>query len=142
MIKVAEKRFALMLQAEGFRATPGRLSMLQVLAMADQPLAIPEIVRELKGRLNQVTVYRALESLCEVGIVRRVDMQHAHAHYELAEGEKHHHHLICKNCGRIEDVERCDAKDIEKTVLQKSKQFAVIENHSLEFFGTCKKCSK
>jgi len=86
-------------------------------------------------------MYRALEALIEVGIVRQIDMQHAHAHYELVAGEKHHHHLICKHCSKVEDVESCDIADIECTVLKKSKSFASIQNHSLEFFGLCKKCT-
>ena len=134
------KKFALLLRESGYKATPGRLSLLQVLAKADFPLTPQEIVEELGGKINQATIYRALESLVEVGVVRRTDMQHAHAHYELSTGAKHHHHLICKTCGRVEDVERCDVSEIERTVLKKSKLFAMIQDHSLEFFGRCKKC--
>ncbi len=136
------KHFAFLLRENGHKATPGRLSLLQVLAKANHPLAIHEIIDALGGSVNQATVYRALESLREVSIVHRVDMQHEHAHYELVNTEKHHHHLICKKCGRTEDVDQCDAKEIEKSVLKKSKSFATIEHHSLEFFGICNKCAK
>lgn len=142
MIQVTKERFAAILRKSGYKATPGRLSLLLLLAKADHPLAIHEITEGSKGGLNQATIYRALETLCGVGIVRRVDMQHAHAHYELAEGAKHHHHLICKQCGRVEDVEHCDVAAIEQAVLKKSKAFASIQTHSLEFFGLCKKCTK
>jgi Fe2+ or Zn2+ uptake regulation protein len=141
MTEVTKERFAAMLRKNGHRATPGRLSLLLLLASADHPLAIHEMIENSKGGLNQATIYRALESLLSVGIVRRVDMQHAHAHYELAEGAKHHHHLICKQCGRVEDVEHCDVSAIEQAVLKKSKSFASIQTHSLEFFGLCKKCA-
>lgn len=135
-------RFKELLRGNGYRVTPGRLSLLQVLAKADRPLAIHDIVHELGARLNQATVYRALEALVGVDIVRRVDMQHVHAHYELSSKEIHHHHLICKKCGQVEDVERCDVTDIERTVLRKSKSFAAVHSHSLEFFGLCHKCVK
>jgi Fe2+ or Zn2+ uptake regulation protein len=134
-------QFTLLLRESGHKATPSRLSLLQILAKADHPLSIPDILRQAGGRLNQATVYRALESLVEVSIVRRIDMQHTHAHYELAAGAKHHHHLICKHCGKVEDVDTCDVEDIERSVLKKSKSFASIQNHSLEFFGLCKKCT-
>ncbi len=134
-------QWSTLLRESGHKATPGRLSLLQVLHAADTPLNIPEILKRLKGGINQATVYRALESLSDVGMVRRVDMQHAHAHYELAVGNKHHHHLICKYCGKIEDVEHCDVNAIEATVLKKSTSFATIQSHSLEFFGLCKKCA-
>ncbi len=130
-----------LLRKHGHKATPGRLALLQVLHAANTPLAIPEILKQLKGTIDQATVYRALESLSEVGIVRRVDMQHAHAHYELNIENTHHHHLICKHCGTIEDVPSCDMGAIEKRVLKKSKLFAHIEHHSLEFFSLCKKCA-
>jgi Fe2+ or Zn2+ uptake regulation protein len=138
------KDFALLLRESGHKATPGRLSLLQVLAKASRPLTIPEIAAAIEaagGSLNQATLYRALEALLDVDIVRRVDMQHAHAHYELTASAQHHHHLICKSCGHIEDVERCDIHEIEHTVLKKSKFFASIQSHSLEFFGYCKKCA-
>lgn len=141
MVKVTKEQFAAMLRKGGLKATPGRLALLLLLAKADRPLAIHDITDGSKKGLNQATIYRALESLCEAEIVRRVDMQHAHAHYELAEGARHHHHLICKNCGRVEDVEHCDVTAIEHAVLKKSKMFASIQTHSLEFFGLCKKCA-
>jgi len=142
MTEVTKEYLAAMLRKSGHKATPGRLSLLLVLAKADRPLAIHDIIDASKKGLNQATIYRALESLLDAGIVRRVDMQHAHAHYELSEGAKHHHHLICKRCGRVEDVEHCDERTIEQAVLKKSKAFASIQTHSLEFFGLCKKCSK
>ena len=138
---LAGGQFVRMLRESGYRATPGRLSLLQVLAKAEHPMAIHEIVAQLGTQMNQATVYRALEALADVGIVRRVDLQHAHAHYELSAGERHHHHLICRGCGLVEDVESCDVSVIAHTVLKGSKKFAAIHDHSLEFFGLCKKCS-
>lgn len=136
-----KKHFALLLRESGFKATPGRLSLLSVLAKSDRPLSIGSICSELKGNLNPTTVYRALEALADVGIVRRVDMGHDHADYELTEGEKHHHHVICKKCDDVEDVDVCDAKEFERVVLKRAKRFAAIGDHSLEFFGLCKKCA-
>ena len=137
-----KEQLATLLRETGHKVTPGRLSLLQVLAKADSPLSINEIVTKLKSEMNQATIYRAVEALADVGVIRRVDMQHAHTHYELSAGEKHHHHLICKMCGVTEDVERCDIEMIEKSVLRRSKNFASIKEHSLEFFGYCRKCTR
>ena len=136
-----EKEYTLLLRTHGYRVTLGKLSLLETLAKSKRPLATQDIVHEMQGSLNQGTIYRALESLVNAGIVRRVDMQHAHAHYELAANRAHHHHLICKKCGRVEDIEQCDVTAIEKKVVKKSAAFASITEHSLEFFGLCKKCS-
>jgi Fe2+ or Zn2+ uptake regulation protein len=136
-----KEKFSMLLREGGYKATQSRLSLLQVLAKADKPLSIASIVKEVGSSVNQATLYRAVEALADVGIIRRIDMQHPHMHYELAGGKKHHHHLICKKCGRIEDVENCDVTEIEHAVLKKSKHFSVIQTHSLEFFGLCIKCN-
>lgn len=136
------KRFSLLLHKGGFRATPGRLSLLSVLANAKRPMSIPSILKEVGRELNQATVYRALEALADAGIVRRVDMGHGHADYELVEGERHHHHLICKRCGVVENINGCDAQEMEKMVLRASRKFTEISHHSLEFFGICTACAR
>lgn len=136
------EKFSSVLRANGYKATPARLHVLSVLKSADHPLTTQEILKKLGGKVNQATVYRTLESLLAVSIVRQVDMQHGHAHYELLSGSTHHHHLICRSCGQTEDVPRCGIEAIEASVLQKSKTFANIEDHALEFFGQCKKCIK
>ena len=142
-MKSTPSPFAAMLRESGYKATPSRLSLLQILAKADAPISIPDIIKESQERLTQATLYRALDSLTEVGIVRRIDVGHAHAHYELEVCEKHHHHhLICKMCGKIEDVELCEVRDISTATLKHSKEFSTIQGHSLEFFGVCKKCAK
>jgi len=54
--------------------------------------------------------------------------------------EDHHHHLICLECDKVEDVELAnDLNEIEKRILQKNG-FKII-NHTLEFYGLCKQCS-
>ena len=136
------KNFSVILRDNGYKATPARLALLAVLKNADHPLTIQELLKELGGKVNQATIYRSLESLLAVSIVRQVDMQHGHAHYELHSGQAHHHHLICRSCGQTEDVQQCDIMAIEDSVLKKSRTFASIEEHSLEFFGMCKKCAK
>jgi Fe2+ or Zn2+ uptake regulation protein len=99
-------------------------------------------MEKLHGHANQTTVYRALEALAETGAVLRVDLGHAHAHYEVARKKDHHHHIICKSCGKIEDIEVCGPRELESTVLKKSKKFSIIKSHALEFFGVCNICVK
>ncbi len=133
--------FRTALRGVGFRATPGRLAVLHVLKSAHEPLSIREVKKLLQVRIDQVTVYRILYSLAEAGLIRRVDFQHRHAHYELADAADHHH-LICTSCGTIEDFSGCDFDEIAKDALRKSKAFAEITQHSLELFGLCTKCAK
>src|ERR1700761_5621683 len=98
------------------------------------PLSVERIGKKLKGEANEVTLYRALEALADKQIIRRVDLGHGHAHYEME--KHHHHHLICTDCGTVEDVAICPLPQLER-----SKKFASIYSHSVEFFGLCLHCS-
>lgn len=130
-----------LLRETGLKATPGRIELLQFLRKEQKPLTVKEIVQGLRGALDQVTVYRALEALTLKGVIRKVDMRHPHAHYEMVIGREHHHHLICTLCERVEDVAHCETGNLEYQVLRSSKEFTSIESHALEFYGVCKKCS-
>lgn len=142
MKRVANPDFGEMLHSRGFKTTPGRIALLRVLKQFKEPLSILRITKELGNKLNPATVYRALEALVDSGMVRKVDLQHSHAHYELVEGNEHHHHLICQICGEVEDVGGCNPKTLEKSILRFSRNFKEIRSHSLEFFGHCRSCVK
>jgi Fe2+ or Zn2+ uptake regulation protein len=128
---------AVLLREAGMRATPGRIALIKVLAQEPKPASVQLIERKLKGALNQVTLYRALEALTAAGIVSRVNLEHDHAHFELTAGRPHHHHAICRNCGHIADIELTHEHFPEKRI----PGFARIERYSLELFGICTKCT-
>ena len=126
------------LRKRGFRVTKPRLAVLGALSKQKRPVSIADIYTDVRKAMNQSTTYRAVEDLERVGLVRRVDFRHEHAHYELA--EDHHHHVICKKCGTTENLTSCGGKRLEREVLKKSG-FKTIESHSMEFYGLCRKCS-
>lgn len=130
-----------LLREHGLRATAGRVRLLRELARETKPLSIEELGRRLRGSLNGVTLYRALVGLHEAGIVGRSDLRHGHAHYELVFGRPHHHHLVCRSCGLVEDIEVRHASEPAFDALRSSKRFARVDDYALEFFGTCKNCS-
>ena len=130
------------LHAAGHRATPKRLALLRVLREAGSPLPAAEIAARLSLAADQATVYRTLDALTESGLVRKVAFNDRHAYYESAIGESHHHHIVCRDCGKVEDVESCTADDLMRMALQGSKSFSSIQAHALEFFSTCDSCAK
>lgn len=136
------QHFKELLRGANQRATPGRIALLETLEKSTRPLSTRGIAEKLPRSLDQATLYRALEALTGAGIVRRVDFQHDHAHYELASGKTHHHHLICEKCDTVEDIEECSAEKLGAMLLKKSKKFGSIKNHSLEFYGICNSCIK
>jgi len=139
---MARQDFGALLRARGFKATPGRITLLRILQRRGRPLSLAQLAQTLGRRLNQATVYRALEALVAAGMLRKVDFQHAHSLYELVEGQRHHHHLLCRRCGLIEDITGCDERQLEQTILRRSRRFDAIESHAMEFFGRCKKCAR
>ncbi len=129
------------LHQAGFRITPGRVRLLNVLAGETRPLTVRQIQEKLgKTGLNEVTLYRALEALAATNIVRRVDLRHGQAYrYELA--DQHHHHIVCTDCGIIEDFSDSRLEKAMVEAAQKSRSFKKINNHAMELFGLCTDCS-
>jgi Fe2+ or Zn2+ uptake regulation protein len=92
-------RYANMLREAGFRATYGRVTLLQVLAQADKPMSVEAVAKAVRGKLDLVNTYRALEALTKAALVARVDVGHRHIHYALAAHGRHTHQFMCTLCG-------------------------------------------
>jgi Fe2+ or Zn2+ uptake regulation protein len=116
----------------GYKATPQRLAVLQALA-AQQHQSMGEIRQRCPG-VGIVTVYRTLDLLSELGIVRRMELGDG-PRYELAGA--HHHHVICEFCGDISEFEECPL-DPKRLSLEHSG--FEIRSHSLEVYGRCAEC--
>ncbi len=135
------EKFRPLLRTAGLKATPERLAVLAVLHTAKKPLSVKDIKDTLQPHAaDQATIYRTIQSLLKSNIVRPVNFEHDHNHYELV-SDTHHHHLICERCGKAVDVSQCDTSALEKQV-QAISGFATINHHALEFFGVCKSCAK
>ncbi|HEY0948258.1 MAG TPA: Fur family transcriptional regulator [Candidatus Paceibacterota bacterium] len=130
-----------LLRDAGLRATPGRIALLHALAKEPKPVPVEKLAKSLKGKLNQVTLYRALEAFENANIVTRAGLGHEHAHYELLLDRPHHHHAVCRACGHVEDIEIPHSPSPEKDAERRAKGFASIDRYSLEFFGTCRSCA-
>jgi len=132
---------AIRIRDAGFRATKPRLLLLSHLYKSKSPQSIAEIAAALKTSVNQVTVYRIVDTFKKAGLVRELDLRQGRPRYELAD-LNHHHHVICVKCGRIEKFTGCESKRITQKALTQTKGFGQITSHSLEFFGLCNSCIK
>lgn len=133
--------FSELLKQADLKVTKPRLAILDTLNNAVAPLSAKDVYQKLGSRyqIDQATIYRNLGNLVKNKLIRQVNFQHDHNHYELA--ESHHHHAICQSCGKVVDISKCDITTLEKQVKTVSG-FANINQHALEFFGLCKKCAK
>jgi Fur family transcriptional regulator, ferric uptake regulator len=139
--KTLETKYRPLLQKAGLKVTPERLSILDALSKEKRPLSVKNLKVQLKGTgVDQATIYRNMGSLAKGNVVRLVNFQHDHNHYELVD-DKHHHHLICESCGKVVDVSTCNTDKVERQI-KKIGGFATVNSHALEFFGLCKACVK
>lgn len=123
----------------GMRETPARRKVLGLLSASKRPLSVKDLVSKLPGA-DTVTVYRTVDALVKAGRAKRVDLGGRAALYESS--DRHHHHIVCTSCGKIEDFEDCALGGAEKAILGHSKSFARITDHSFELFGLCVACDK
>ncbi len=127
---------------QGARKITGpRQAILDVLRRHQSPLSNKEIHAALgKESCDLATVYRNLNTLEEMRLVRRFDLGDGVARFELlAEGDDgHHHHLVCRKCSLVVEIDECFPADIEAEIGRRHGFTQV--SHRLEFFGLCSRC--
>ena len=123
----------------GLKITPARLAILEAFSNRCHPLSAEDIYKKLKeNKIDLVTIYRTLASFEEVGILRKVDLHKDSQFYEI--NKHHHHHAVCNRCGFIEELDECGVEKYVSKISSRLSNFKIIKEHSLEFFGLCKKC--
>lgn len=130
------------LKNNGERITPIRTALIEILGKSKSPQTPQELLAELckKGfKANKTTVYRQLETLRQFSIVEEVNFADRSKRYELVSENGHHHHLVCLKCQRVEDVEFPTDLEAQEKIIWKKQKFKVLQ-HSLEFFGICRRC--
>ncbi len=129
------------LAVAGLKATRARLAVLALFRARKEPTSAQEAAKGIaRGSADQATVYRAVQSFLEAGILREVNLRHDHADYELAD-RPDHHHVVCVGCGRVEEFDDCGAEALSRDVLKKLRSFRSIEEHAIELFGHCHACA-
>lgn len=130
------------LKQADLRATPARVAIMELLRKIKQPMdtnTLINLVNKQGVKTDPTTVFRIMNALTRKGLTLPIQFLEGKTRYELA-GKKHHHHLVCENCGRIEDVLPAIVPTLEKEIQKKYK--FLVRRHSLEFFGLCSNCQK
>jgi Fur family transcriptional regulator, stress-responsive regulator len=94
------------LRRHGMQVTAQRLAVLRAVSERPHSTAddIDKVVRAELGAISRQAVYDALGALSEKGLLRRIQPAGSPARYEDRVGDNHHH-LICRSCGRMGDVD-------------------------------------
>jgi Fur family zinc uptake transcriptional regulator len=130
------------LRDRGFRITKGRKLVLDALHGAQRPLspyALHDLLHDRGEQVDTVSIYRTLEILETHGLAHRVAFSGGYLPCRLDAGEHAcHHHLICRECGRVDEVHCPGMSDVEKSAAAESQY--LIERHLVEFVGLCPGC--
>ena len=130
------------LREAGFKPGRARAAVIDALARQTCCLSVPEIhdaVRRRRAGVGIASVYRALETLTELGLVHRLELGVAGAHYEPAQPSGvHHHHLVCADCGKVEAFADERLEDVIDNV-SRSAAFR-IDEHDVVLRGQCGSC--
>jgi Fur family ferric uptake transcriptional regulator len=124
------------------RLSHPRLLIYQELSDTKTPLSPQELYQILskkQKRIGLTSIYRSLDLFESMGMVFKI-INGSSVKYKLCEIEDHHHHIICKACGNVVELNFCDISDWSKKVTE-STGYQVID-HQLNFYGFCKACKK
>jgi len=122
------------------RVTAPRQAVLDVLRGEAHPQTIRQIHAALPEACDLSTVYRTLELLESMGMVKRFDFGDCTARYELLHDgdDGHHHHLICRQCRNVVELHACFPDTLQQRIAAEHGYRDV--SHQLEFSGTCPEC--
>lgn len=128
------------------RYTSGRQALVGLLLGSGRPMTITDLL-DTGADQSQSSLYRNLAILEQCGVVRRLSSVDDLARYELDEEltGHHHHHLVCTDCGRVDDVTFPD--DFEAS-LSRAAEGVVdrhgyrLDAHHLELTGVCGDCDR
>jgi Fur family ferric uptake transcriptional regulator len=131
------------LEDAGYRQSAPRAAVMSALADLGCSVTAQEIADRLRERGETVgvaSIYRALQLLDELRLVRRVDVGEAVARYEpVSPDGEHHHHLLCERCGEVRAFE--DA-GLERAIEQLCARVDyAVEAHEVTLRGRCPACA-
>ncbi len=127
------------LKAKGYRLTPQRRVILDILHGEGAHLTADAIYEQVKDKVdgvNRSTVYRTLELLESLGLTVKADIGGSHVYHHAEEG--HHHHLKCRNCGKVVELPEEALASLEKSLLEKQGFAADLHHHVIT--GLCRDC--
>lgn len=123
------------------RVTRQRSTIRQLFAAMDEFATAQQVHELLRARgetIGLATVYRTLQSLSEAGELDAVRQPEGEVAYRRCEQTGHHHHLICRNCGRAVEV---SATQIEEWADAIAREHGFRDaGHELEIYGLCDQC--
>lgn len=128
------------IKSSGLKATLPRIKILEIFQRAQRRhMTAEDVYKALIGEdadIGLATVYRVLMQFEQAGLLRRSNFESGKAVFELNEG-RHHDHLVCLDCGRVEEFYDAEIEARQRTVTT-SLGFE-LQEHSLSLYARCTK---
>ena len=127
----------------GLRTTRQRTAVADVLGRVDgfrSAQELHDLLRHEGASIGLTTVYRHLQALSDAGQVDVLRTDEGESVYRRCPTESHHHHLVCRSCGRSVDIEGPEVESWAAAVAAEHGFSDV--THTVEVFGTCGACSR
>ena len=137
MLQTATKR----LKASGYKLTTARLTILEVLCQHEDHLTSTELltlVQERDETIGRASVFRTLDLLTELAIIRPTYLRPNTPHYIVMPESGHHAHIVCTQCNQVTELDDCAVDGLlHDWGLRHNVE---ITGHVLELYGQCEQC--
>jgi Fur family ferric uptake transcriptional regulator len=124
------------LELRGHRVTESRRRVIEAVLAQPSHFTVDAVLHSTR-KVGRATVFRTMKLLHDLNIVCRVLLDDGTLHYRVST-RGHHHHLVCTECGRVEDFSNCDVGALVQE-LAKATDYD-IQTHWLEVYGRCAAC--
>lgn len=134
--------FETALDAAGYRLTKPRRALAGLIDARDGAFSAADLVADARDRrlgIGRATIFRAIELLAEIGTLERIDLPTGE-HAYVPCGPAHHHHVVCRQCGRSVETGDLGLGALARDIARKTGYR--IDEHRLELFGLCPDCRR
>jgi Fur family ferric uptake transcriptional regulator len=125
----------------GYRLTEPRRTVAALIAAREGHFTANDLIEDARAAdldIGRATIFRALDLLTDLDLLERIDLPSGDHAYVPCQPMRHHHHIVCEDCGTVTDVEDLGlGAAIEE--IQRRTGWRV-DTHRLELFGRCPAC--
>lgn len=125
----------------GLRNTVALRTILGVLNQSPLPLSLQELENypEIADLCDRATIFRTLQRLEGIGLLRRLNFSHSGAKFSITLDGDHKEYIICNSCGDVQVLDvSCPVHQLEEKLTNELGYAGM--THELTFYGQCKDC--
>lgn len=122
---------------KGYKMTKRRIDMLSFFSEKSKYKTAKDVYQYMEDKypgISYDTVYRNLHLYHDLGILESTDLN-AEKHFRMRCEDDHHHHFICKRCGKTKKINFCPMEEVSQQLSQYK-----VDDHKFEIYGTCPTC--